>query len=393
MSRRWWLLAVPVLTASAAAAGLVLDATGFVIVLAFALSGAALAVGLAVSAGPGEDEAAACARSGGLLEGLPSAVLLFDDDGLAYANAAARLLFDLDEGRDVRNPRAVLGAGDLAGIVEDALTHGAEVEIEVVRGQRSLHGRAARAATGKVALVVSDLTEVRRVDAVRRDFVTNASHELKTPVAGIQALSESLELAVERHPDRARHMIERLQVESVRLATLVRDLLDLARLEEASAAGPRRSAVDVAGVVRGQVERLGPVAESRGIVVEVTADEGATVLGVPEDVRLIAGNLIENAIRYNRDGGSVTISVRTEGRDLVLEVADTGLGIPEADRDRVFERFYRVDKGRSRAAGGTGLGLSLVRHATQRAGGRVALESEVGEGSIFTVTLPADPTA
>lgn len=433
MARRW-LLAVPALTTLAALLGVLAPDVPFVVVAGAALAGTgvALAQWLAVrrriqrlAAGLGrvatgeleatqllggaegwqELEAALDAVSRSmrrrvdevasertrvvrLLEGLSSGVLLFDDSGLAYANEAARTLFALDGGH-ARTPMQALGTEDLAGIVETARKTGHEAEIEVVREQRSLHGRAAVTASGEVALIVSDLTEIRRVDAVRRDFVTNASHELKTPVAGIQALSESLELAVERHPDRAKQMIERLQGESARLAAMVRDLLDLARLEEVTRE-PTPTTVHVADIVQGQIERVAPMAQWRGIVIEADIENEVSMAGVPEDVRLIAGNLIENAVRYNRDGGWVGVTVRQVGDEIRLEVADSGIGIPEADRDRVFERFYRVDKGRSRAAGGTGLGLSLVRHAVQRAGGQVTLTSELGEGSTFTAVLPVD---
>lgn len=432
MARRW-LFAVPALTALAALLGVFGSEMPMLVVVGAALAGIALAVAqhatsrrrirqLAAGLGrvaSGELEAAHLldgadgwqeleaalnavglsmrrrveevanerARVVRLLEGLSSAVLLFDDDSLAYANEAARKLFVLDGGQ-ARTPMQVLGVEDLARIVEIARTTGHDAEIEVSREQHSLHGRAAPTASGEVALIVSDLTEIRRVDAVRRDFVTNASHELKTPVAGIQALSESLELAIERHPDRARRMIERLQGESARLAAMVRDLLDLARLEEVKIE-PSRATVGVADIVRGQIERIAPMAQQRGIVINVHVDDAAAVFGLPEDVRLIVGNLVENAVRYNRDGGWVEVTVRRVGEEVLIEVADSGIGIPEADRDRVFERFYRVDKGRSRAAGGTGLGLALVRHAAQRAGGRVTLTSELGEGSTFTVVLPA----
>lgn len=317
-----------------------------------------------------------------LLDDLPLAVMLFTGGGLAYANPAARKLIPAE------------GVGESAGQVldeglDDAVAEAEEtgqpVEVEVERNGHNLRARASLTAEGEVALVVSDLTETRRVEAMRRAFVTNASHELKTPVAGIQALADSLLLAMERDPERAHRMLERLRVESLRLAQLVRDLLDLARLEEATAQRARR--VDFTGLVRAQVDRLAALAEEREVTVHAEL-AAATVVAVPEDLRLIVGNLLENAVRYNRKGGEVNVVVRRRSGEVELEVADTGIGIPAGEQDRVFERFYRVDKGRSRAAGGTGLGLSLVRHATERHGGRVSLQSEVGEGSTFTVILP-----
>ena len=140
--------------------------------------------------------------------------------------------------------------------------------------------------------------------------------------------------------------------------------------------------------MRGQADRVATIAEERGVAVRLDLPEAATVPALPEDVRLVVDNLLENAVRYNRPGGRVDVRVRVADDAVELLVADTGIGIPEADRDRIFERFYRIDKGRSRAAGGTGLGLSLVRNAVQRLGGRLTLDSELGQGSTFRVQLP-----
>lgn len=322
-----------------------------------------------------------------LLDDLPTAILLFTGRELAYANPAARALFRVGR-QETRTPLQILGVEGLADAVTEARETGRTVEVEVQRAERELIGRASVTAEGEVALVVTDLTDSKRVEAMRRDFVTNASHELKTPVAGIQALSESLGLAVERDPDRARRMIQRLQLEAERLAQLVRELLDLSRLEEAGA--QTRSRVDVAQLVRAQVQRLRPLAGERDVSVRAECTGRATVVSLPEDVRLIVGNLLENAVQYNRPGGEVVARVRREGSAVVVEVADTGLGIAEAEQHRIFERFYRVDKARSRQAGGTGLGLSIVRHAAQRHGGEVSVRSILGEGSTFRVVLPVE---
>ncbi len=332
------------------------------------------------------------ARTERVLESLPTAVLLFGEAGLTYANAAARTLFGA--GRDdARTPLQVLGVEGLAGAVDEARAGTATVDVEVERDDRRLVARASATGADGVALVVSDVTESRRLEAVRRDFVTNASHELKTPVAGIQALSDSLAVAVGRDPDRVAGMVGRLRAEAARLAQLVRELLDLARLEEDAAASTLRERVDVAAIVREQAQRLTAAADRRGVTVRVEADAGARVIADPGDLRLIAANLLENAVRYNRPGGVVHASVRRGGAEVVLEVTDDGIGIADADRDRVFERFYRVDKARSRAVGGTGLGLSIVRHAAERHGGAVTVRSVLGEGSTFRVVLPVEGLA
>ncbi len=312
-----------------------------------------------------------------LLDDLPLAVMLFTDGTLAYANPAGTELF------------AALGRG-LRDAVAEAAETARVIEVDLASDGRDLRARASPTAAGEVAVVVSDLTETRRVEEMRRAFVTNASHELKTPVAGMQALADSLMIAIERDPDRAVRMVERLRGEAARLARLVRELLDLARLEEASMQRARR--VDLCGVVKTQLDRLASAAERRGITFSTELEE-ASVVAVPEDIRLIVSNLIDNAVRYNREDGEVHIRVQRAGGEVTLEVSDTGIGIPASDRDRIFERFYRVDKARSRALGGTGLGLSLVRHAAERLGGRVSVASAVDKGSTFTVVLPVEGSA
>ncbi len=326
-----------------------------------------------------------------LLEGLGPAILLFTGGELAYANANARRLFGLSSGNRARTPMQVLGLEALADAVEEAARTGRDVSAEGRRDERALAGRASTTTAGEVALVVTDLTETRRIEAVRRDFVTNASHELKTPVAGLQALAESLGLALAHDPERGRRMVVRMQREASRLASLVRELLDLARLEEGDG-GASRQRVDVCRVVRAQLERVGPLAAERRVSLDWQLPEPAMVDAAPEDVRLIVGNLVDNAVQYSREDGWMRARVHREGDVVQFEVTDNGVGIPEADQDRIFERFYRVDKGRSRAAGGTGLGLALVRHAVARHGGEVEVSSVLGEGTTFTVRLPcADP--
>jgi signal transduction histidine kinase len=325
-----------------------------------------------------------------LLDALPTAVLLFGAEGLVYANPTATELFDLVDAAGL-TPVRVLGVAALAQAVAEAATAAEPVTVSVSRGDRELVGRATTTGPDEVALIVTDLTTVLRLEAMRRDFVANASHELKTPVTGMRALADSLALALARDPDRARTMVERIQGEASRLSQLVRDLLDLARLEEGSD-GRVRQRVDLADLCAQQVERLRAVAEQAEVDVRPPEGEAGTV-GVPDDLKLVIGNLIENAIRYTEPGGTVRIGVRRRGSTAVVEVADDGIGIPEDEQERIFERFYRVDKARSRAAGGTGLGLSLVRHAVERHGGRVRVSSTLGEGSTFTVELPVDGVA
>lgn len=319
-----------------------------------------------------------------LLERLPLAVLLFTPGGLAYANPAARRLFPaVMEGR---SPLRVLTLRALADAVAEARESGRTVHLDVERDGRWLSVRALVTAEGEVALVVTDQTDARRVEAVRRDFVVNASHELKTPVASMLILADTLEMALGRDPEQAAGMVRRLRAEALRMGQLVRDLLDLARLEEQGA--ERRERVDLAGLIQGQVRQMAADAAERGVAVTADVPPDLSLVGMPEDLRLMVANLLENAVRYNRPGGRVLVRARASGPHVVIEVVDTGLGLADADRVRVFERFYRVDRARSRDAGGTGLGLALVRHAAERHGGDVSVDSVLGEGSTFRVTLP-----
>lgn len=329
-------------------------------------------------------------RSKRLLGDLPSAVLLFGGDRIVYTNRAARAMFAIaaDHGEV---PAADVFDDALAKTLLDAVeeTHEVQrpIDLELERDGVILAARAATFGVDEAVLVVRDVTRSRRLAAVRRDFVINASHELKTPVAGIQALAESLALALRHDPGRATRMVTRIEQEASRLARLVRDLLDLARLEEDDDGIDQRP-VDLVQVVDGQLERLHNVAAEHGISMTTDMPDRSVIVAAPEDVRSIVANLLENAVRYNVDGGAVEVRLsRSDGR-VTLEVHDTGEGIPPQERERIFERFYRIDKARSRAAGGTGLGLSLVRHATQRLGGTVSVHSELGVGSTFRVDLP-----
>ena len=324
-----------------------------------------------------------------VLDAIPASVMLFTDGVLAYANPAARDTFTLPEDLVDLTPMRALGVAGLAEAVREVLETDRVVDVSVTRNGRELEANLSRIAVNEVAIVVTDLTDIRRVEHMRRDFVANASHELKTPVTGMQALADSLTMAMDRDPDRARSMAERVQLEATRLAQLVRDLLDLTRLEE-GVDGRGQQRVDVTELAEAQVERVRETAEARGIRLVLDTTPDASVIGYPEDLKVIIGNLVLNAIQYNRDDGRVEVKVRRRASEVMVRVTDTGIGIPEADQDRVFERFYRVDKARSRAAGGTGLGLALVRHAVERHRGKVRVSSVLGEGSTFTVMLPVD---
>lgn len=248
-----------------------------------------------------------------------------------------------------------------------------------------------------VAVVVSwfaftrTMKPVSHLERVRTDFVANASHEFKTPVAGIRLLSESIsQAAAEGDLDMVRLFAERLDKESKRLQGLLTDLLDLSRLEN-NTKNRAHEATDFYSAVSTSYEGHIAEASSKGIEFvfddKVPADERCMVRLSAADATLLVDNLVKNALTYTYEG-RVTVRLSCDEKHVVLRVQDTGIGIAVQDQERIFERFYRADKARSREAGGTGLGLSLVRHAVNGAGGTISLTSTLGEGSIFTVSLP-----
>ena len=260
------------------------------------------------------------------------------------------------------------------------------VEVEIGAPTRTLRGFAAPAEDGSVVLVIRDITETRRSEQVRRDFVANASHELKTPAASIQAAAETIRTAAAEDPSVIPHFASQLEREAARLSRIVSDLLDLSRLESGSVMD---ETVALEAIVRDEGERFeGPAAEA-GVGLSIEASSVPRVRGSARDLALLVRNLVDNAIRYTRPGGKVHVELTTEDGEVVLAIVDTGLGIPSRDLPRIFERFYRVDRARSRETGGTGLGLSIVKHVAENHGGRVEVTSELGQGTRFEVRLPA----
>lgn len=248
-------------------------------------------------------------------------------------------------------------------------------------------------AGGTAWLVFSRTTApFSRMERMRTDFVANASHELKTPVAGIRLLTESIRQASEDgNNEMVLEFSKRLDRESLRLQSLVTDLMDLSRLEGEHQGHAAQESCDFASVVATSYQAHQQRATDAGLTFafedEGLADTPLRVHLSITNATLLVDNLIDNAIAYT-ERGSVTVSLSSDARNAYLTVTDTGIGIPPADQDRIFERFYRVDTARSREVGGTGLGLSLVRHAVRRGGGSITLESTLGKGSTFCVTLP-----
>ncbi|HET6777142.1 MAG TPA: ATP-binding protein [Actinomycetota bacterium] len=310
-------------------------------------------------------------------------VLIGSGDEVGYANPAARRILG-----GAPNATGGLRPHVLRGLVSEARSNESLREEEVDTGTEPRKVRASALPVGidgRVLLVLRDVTEARRVEAMRRDFVANASHELKTPVASIQAAAETVGRALEEDPRAAGRFAVQLHHEAVRLSRIVSDLLDLSRLETES---PLLEPVRFDALTREEVDRYRSRADEAGIDLNFTA-QPATVEGASKDLSLLVGNLLDNAVRYTPSGGRVDVEVGVKEEGIFLEIRDTGIGIPARDLPRIFERFYRVDPARSRQTGGTGLGLSIAKHVVEQHSGRIAAKSELGRGSTFRVILPS----
>ncbi|SFO02671.1 sensor histidine kinase [Mycetocola miduiensis] len=264
-------------------------------------------------------------------------------------------------------------------------------DIDIPRGRFSdatlhLGVRAARLGTRYVLVLAQDHTESRRLDEVRRDFIANISHELKTPIGAVGLLAEALEPAAD-DAVQVRKFAARLRTEASRLARLTGEIIDLSRLQAADALH-QPELVTVDQVVAAALDQNRVAAEATGVSLVFAGDSGARVYGDEALLVVAVHNLIANAITYSPPRGRVGVGVSRKGGLVEIAVTDQGVGIPEDDRDRVFERFFRVDQARSRNTGGTGLGLSIVKHTVQNHGGEVKVWSLVGKGSTFTIRIP-----
>jgi two-component system sensor histidine kinase SenX3 len=326
-----------------------------------------------------------------------SAVVLDSEDRVLRASSAARS-FGL-----VKGDRLLVG--ELLALARQVRRDGEirEGEIEVSshkHGNRST-SFAVRVAPlgaplggsnggGLVLVLAEDQTESRRVEEVRRDFVANVSHELKTPVGALALLAETVEDAAD-DPEAVRRFAGRMRYEASRLTSLVKDLITLSRIQAAEPV-PDPVPVELDAVVAEALDRCRMKAVARGIELVAATDHGLVVLG-DEDLLVTAlRNLLENAVDYSPEHTRVLVTTKRASEDMVeISVADQGIGIPERDRERIFERFYRVDPARSRATGGTGLGLAIVKHVTAAHRGNVTVWSKEGAGSTFTLRLPLRP--
>ena len=322
-----------------------------------------------------------------VLDSMDDAACVVDTSGLVHAASHAAGRFGIVVGSTLDNP-------DLRQLVRSvrAASSGTKTEsLRMTRGGVSLDPRlvSARASVlgGRMALlIIRDVTEQERLDQMRRDFVANTSHELKTPVGAVSLLAEAIESAAD-DPPQVRIFAARISAEAGRLAQLTGRIMSLSRLQAEDGLA-EVNPVSIDEVVASSVEAHVVQADSAGVELTRGGDRGAWVRGDAQILIEAVGNLVANAILYSPRGSRVGVGVKAEDGVVEIAVADRGIGISEADRERIFERFYRADEARSRRTGGTGLGLSIVKHAVQRHGGEVRLWSRPGRGSTFTVRLP-----
>jgi two-component system sensor histidine kinase SenX3 len=325
---------------------------------------------------------------------LSSCAVVIDSTGQVLSASEAARAFNL-----VKDDSLVVG--ELMALARQVRRDGEtrEGEIDLATGNGRTTSFAVRAAPlpaavgggGLVLLLAEDQTERRRVEEVRRDFVANTSHELKTPVGALALLAETVEDAAD-DPEAVRRFARRMRQEATRLTNLVQDLITLNRIQAAEPI-PDPKSVSLDAVVADALDRSRMKASARGIDLIAAGTRGLSVLG-DEDLLVTAlRNLLDNAVAYSPEKTRVVVSTRLTSHGAVqLSVADQGIGIPARDLERIFERFYRVDPARSRVTGGTGLGLAIVKHVTVAHGGRVTVTSKEGAGSTFTLHLPARPT-
>ncbi|WP_433394415.1 sensor histidine kinase [Micromonospora sp. KLBMP9576] len=341
------------------------------------------------------------------IDSLRAGVVVLDPDDLpVLVNPAARAMGLLRAGPTPGSIAAHPLIRTLAGQVRRTGVR-REIELDLPRGRDDagtdplgVHLRALGIGAGLVAVEATDVTDSHRLARVRRDFVANVSHELKTPIGALQLLAEALLDAtgpagtgapgLPADPGAARRFAERIQHESTRLGRLVQELLELTRLQGAEPQ-PSPEPVAIDWVIAEVIDRTRTSAAARRIGVSVDAEWDLTVHGSATQLATAVANLLENAVNYSGEGTTVRITARRTDEHVEISVADQGIGIGPTDVDRIFERFYRADQARSRSTGGTGLGLAIVKHIAGNHGGRVEVSSTLGGGSTFTLRLPTGP--
>jgi two-component system phosphate regulon sensor histidine kinase PhoR len=330
---------------------------------------------------------------GSMVEGV---AVVTADERILFCNWAFEQILELPDGSSQgRTLVEALRQADLVALVRQALSGveelTGEVEVGTVRRRNfSVTAAPVRAAGANGAvMVLHDITELRRLERVRRDFVANVSHEFKTPLTAIQGFAETLLSGALDDKANRKRFVEIIREHARRLARLTDDLLKLSRIEAGRLELEIRP-VRVEALVGGCVETTRLNAQARGLEIHVDLQKDApAVRGDGAQLGEVLQNLLDNAVQYTPAGGKIEVKARSNGQGVTFTVTDTGIGIPESDLERIFERFYRVDAARSREAGGTGLGLAIARHIVEAHGGRIWVESAIGQGSRFHFSIPS----
>lgn len=332
-----------------------------------------------------------------VLDRCGAGILLLSSSGeILRANAVARQAFGLV-------PRPLVGKA----LLQATLSYGLNHLVEAARADRCTHqsevrtgdpgGRTLAVSVSplpgeaedrqRFLLVAQDVSELRRLETIRRDFVANVSHELRTPLTSIRAMAETLQDGALADPTVAADFLGTIVKETERLTRISEDLLILSQAESGT---PEKKPLDLAALIRTVIGRFLPQAEKAGLSLSCDVPEELRACANADQIEQVIVNLVDNAIKYTPAGGSVHVTAEKEAGGVSVHVADTGIGIMSEDLSRIFERFYRVDKARSRQSGGTGLGLSIVKHIVESHGGYVKVESELNRGSTFTFHLPEE---
>jgi two-component system phosphate regulon sensor histidine kinase PhoR len=333
------------------------------------------------------------ARAAAALAGASDGLIVIGGDGIILAcNPNAVEFASLPESATGRRLADLVPWPALARAVADAESSGVAQYFEIetpTAGGRTLAVRVRPLPGHGIVVALDDTSRLKKLESLRRDFVANVSHELKTPLAAIQGYVETMQDDPEMPTPTRVRFLDRIARQTERLTTLVGDLLTLSRLDDEGAIGRELRPIDLGAVVRETVKDLASLADKRQVrLAMATPEAGVWVRGDREALRQVVGNLVDNAIKYTGAGGDVRAQLTVTADRALLEVVDTGLGLSPEDQERVFERFYRVDRARSREVGGTGLGLSIVKNTVKSLGGEVGVRSRLGSGSTFWVSLP-----
>jgi two-component system phosphate regulon sensor histidine kinase PhoR len=322
-------------------------------------------------------------------------VRLRDDLVVEFANEAAHAILERRSGTMVgRSALEAFVDTRVEGIARTAMEYGSATGELTVRSAAgaTVTVRARRSPVSGVWLVMEDVSELRRLQRIRTEFIDNLSHELRTPITTISLLAETAARDAEAAPARLRDKISKIEIETGHLTQMVNELLDLSRIESGTVQ-LLLDDVDMVRLAQTTSERLRLFAERQGLRLRLDVPNRVLrVRGDEDRLGQVLINLLHNAVKFSPNGGEIVLGVREGEGEVVIRVSDPGIGVPASDRARIFERFYKVDRARVRGRGGTGLGLSIARHVVESHGGRIWAESVEGEGSIFSFTVPLAPT-